>query len=331
MSETTGLKGKAKPVDAQCTDCSVDQPYPETVRAGGVICGGCGRSKPNVRYHLLADAEAVMSETNELEGKAFIAKGYEHYGILIRLADATAAVEAARAEGDTALENARIVALQNCRLLASRENHKAPSKAWGHILRFCAEAGIKSSILRDDASRPDPSLDVAQLVAEARKLAIGYDVLNRLAGNAPASRPNIIGRLIAALEPLAALRAENEQLKESYKPWWKRTELPVMDAVVINAENRYVTMTQGAADAVVARVNELEQQLVALQSRLGEARIRFQWIKDHVCGKAIPNWRDPMTATVSRGKIADVCDAALSHLDMEGGGESDGDTNREGR
>lgn len=50
------------------------------------------------------------------------------------------------------------LALENCRLLAARELHrhnvgKASSirtyAAWKHILRFCEEAGVTGSILRD--------------------------------------------------------------------------------------------------------------------------------------------------------------------------------------
>lgn len=48
--------------------------------------------------------------------------------------------------------------------------------------------------------------------------------------------------------------------------------------------------------------------------QLTQAQERFQWIKDHVCGEAIPNWRDSTATTVSRTKIADVCDAALASL-----------------
>lgn len=41
-----------KPDNAQCTDCSVDLPYEEVIQAGGVFCGGCGRTHPNTRYVL---------------------------------------------------------------------------------------------------------------------------------------------------------------------------------------------------------------------------------------------------------------------------------------
>lgn len=43
-------KPPPKPADAQCTGCTVDQPYPPTTKAQGVLCGGCGRSRPSRVY-----------------------------------------------------------------------------------------------------------------------------------------------------------------------------------------------------------------------------------------------------------------------------------------
>lgn len=44
----------------------------------------------------------------------------------------------------------------------------------------------------------------ADLIAEARKLAIGYDIKVRLAGLPPVNHPNIIDRLATALEEAQA-------------------------------------------------------------------------------------------------------------------------------
>jgi hypothetical protein len=38
-------------------------------------------------------------------------------------------------------------------------------------------------------------------------------------------------------------------------------------------------------------------------------------IKDRVCGEKVPHWKDPLSVTLSRGLIADHCDATLIHLD----------------
>lgn len=40
-------------------------------------------------------------------------------------------------------------ALRNCRLMASREFHKTKGESWDHVLRFCRDAGIEGSILRE--------------------------------------------------------------------------------------------------------------------------------------------------------------------------------------
>jgi len=51
------------------------------------------------------------------------------------------------------------LALRNCRMLALRELRRHDTgrsdtvltyAAWKHILRFCEEAGVRGSILRDD-------------------------------------------------------------------------------------------------------------------------------------------------------------------------------------
>ena len=39
--------------------------------------------------------------------------------------------------------------LKNCRLLAAREFHKTNDEVWGHVLRFCKEAGVEGSLLRE--------------------------------------------------------------------------------------------------------------------------------------------------------------------------------------
>jgi len=41
--------------DAQCgDDCGVDEPYPSEILTQGLLCWGCGRSKPSVVYRLAA-------------------------------------------------------------------------------------------------------------------------------------------------------------------------------------------------------------------------------------------------------------------------------------
>jgi hypothetical protein len=30
--------------------CGSQEPYPDHIMAGGVICGGCGRRRPNIKY-----------------------------------------------------------------------------------------------------------------------------------------------------------------------------------------------------------------------------------------------------------------------------------------
>lgn len=75
-------------------------------------------------------------------------------------------------------------------------------------------------------------------------------------------------------------------------------------------------MTAGINDVELLRqrVAELARENSELIDQLARSRDSFQWIKDHVCGEAIPNWQDSMTTTMSRGKIADVCDMALESL-----------------
>lgn len=42
-----------EPDKKQCGDtCRIDQPYDKEIKAGGVLCGGCGRTRPNTTYVL---------------------------------------------------------------------------------------------------------------------------------------------------------------------------------------------------------------------------------------------------------------------------------------
>ena len=41
--------------------CGVDEPYPTEIRAGGILCGGCGRSKPSTLYRLAAHTEEPLA------------------------------------------------------------------------------------------------------------------------------------------------------------------------------------------------------------------------------------------------------------------------------
>lgn len=52
-------------------------------------------------------------------------------------------------------------ALENCSMLARREKRKAKgdADAWGHIIRFCEEAGIRSRILRGRLDSTDSPTD----------------------------------------------------------------------------------------------------------------------------------------------------------------------------
>jgi hypothetical protein len=47
-------------------------------------------------------------------------------------------------------------ALENCRLLAAREFHKTKDPLWEHILRFCKEAGVEGSLLREPSHGKEP-------------------------------------------------------------------------------------------------------------------------------------------------------------------------------
>lgn len=51
---------------------------------------------------------------------------------------------------DGNVKGGKSYALDNIRLLAAREFHKTKSEAWGHIIRFCKDAGFEGSILRED-------------------------------------------------------------------------------------------------------------------------------------------------------------------------------------
>jgi hypothetical protein len=49
--EHTAGEWQPKPADAQCgNDCTVDQPYRPYIYCPEVLCGGCGRTRPAVRY-----------------------------------------------------------------------------------------------------------------------------------------------------------------------------------------------------------------------------------------------------------------------------------------
>lgn len=62
--EVKGCKAEPKPDNAQCTDCTIDQPYPVEIMAEGVLCGGCGRRRPNVKY-IIADNTSATSDQQE--------------------------------------------------------------------------------------------------------------------------------------------------------------------------------------------------------------------------------------------------------------------------
>ena len=47
------------------------------------------------------------------------------------------------------------LSLRNCLALACQKRSRDP-EAWGHIIRFCREAGIEPSILRDAEPGGDP-------------------------------------------------------------------------------------------------------------------------------------------------------------------------------
>ena len=50
----------------QCDPCTVDQPYEKEIDAGGVLCGGCGRIRPNTKYIL----KSVLTElAREVEAR----------------------------------------------------------------------------------------------------------------------------------------------------------------------------------------------------------------------------------------------------------------------
>lgn len=93
---------KRKPSDAQCTNCSVDEPYHRTVWLGGVICGGCGRRKANVKYVLVDDASATITTNKQSEDESKRAFE-EHYAAAtgVRIRDSQAATwDAAVAFGE---------------------------------------------------------------------------------------------------------------------------------------------------------------------------------------------------------------------------------------
>ena len=62
-----------KPANAQCSECGVDEPYPTEIRAGGVLCGGCGRSKPSTLY-LLAPPPSDAAPPDALKQFVFHAR-----------------------------------------------------------------------------------------------------------------------------------------------------------------------------------------------------------------------------------------------------------------
>lgn len=52
--------------------------------------------------------------------------------------------------------------MENIFMLAKREMRRAHKRqdlaaieAWGHVIRFCVEAGMQSSILRTDMTKPE--------------------------------------------------------------------------------------------------------------------------------------------------------------------------------
>lgn len=60
------------------------------------------------------------------------------------------------------------LSLRNCLALARRMQSKDPD-AWGHVIRFCREAGVEPSILRD----AEPGVDA--LEARAAEIYGGFD------------------------------------------------------------------------------------------------------------------------------------------------------------
>ena len=50
-------------------------------------------------------------------------------------------------------------------------------------------------------------------------------------------------------------------------------------------------------------------------SQKDEVHLALMRIKTAVCGDRIPNWKDDWATTVTRGFIADLCDAALSQME----------------
>ena len=67
------------------------------------------------------------------------------------------------------------LSLRNCLALARRMQSKDP-EAWGHVIRFCREAGIEPSILRD--AEPGAALE-----ARAAEIYDGFEY------NAPGEKP----------------------------------------------------------------------------------------------------------------------------------------------
>lgn len=109
-----------------------------------VLCLGSDSYTP-VRYgqHEGAHPQRVREALTAL-------KGTPHADVIAALVKRVAANECMRAElGPDLAELQRLrSALENCRLLAGRSR----TQDWAaHILRFCAQAGVGGSPLRDEA------------------------------------------------------------------------------------------------------------------------------------------------------------------------------------
>lgn len=53
------------PQEKQCSECSTEQPYEAEIMAGGVLCGGCGRTRPNTKYVLASLYNLLSKQLSE--------------------------------------------------------------------------------------------------------------------------------------------------------------------------------------------------------------------------------------------------------------------------
>ena len=79
----------------------------------------------------------------------------------------------------------------------------------------------------------------------------------------------------------------------------------------VNAITDYITRLLREKDAELALRTQAQRDALAV---VDVVRVALDEIKAAVVGESRPNWADKFAVTYMRGRIADICDAALAQL-----------------